>query len=73
MSENCIAIGNGEIAGNPTVGATFQCPRCNVPHSVEHGETVNSDGTRSPSKLLAFYQCRGKSYLCGVNGREVHF
>ena len=71
--ENFIAVSNGELAGNPKVGKTFLCPRCNVAHAVEHGETVNKDGTRSPSKLLAFYQCGEKSYLGGFHGREIKF
>lgn len=73
MSENFIAVGNGELDGNPAVGKTFMCPRCHVPHDVEYGDEVMNDGTKIPSKLLAFYECNGSTYLCGLNGKELSF
>ena len=62
-----IAIGNDEL-GDP-VGETAPCPRCSETHTVKYGETVNKDGTRSPSKLLGFVKCGEDSYLVAVAGK----
>jgi len=66
-----LAIGNEEIEIAPELGDTIVCPRCNMRHPVEYGEKVHKDGTRTPSTLLAFYKCGKKSYLCGINGKNI--
>lgn len=68
-----IAIGNGELDGNPLVGEDLICPQCNQLHKVEYGEEVLKDGTKVPSTLLAFYKCpkTDKSYLWGINGQQI--
>ena len=38
-------------------------------HKIEYGEEVLKDGKKVPSKFLAFYECYGKSYLAGIDGK----
>ena len=64
-----IAIGNDELVNQPDLGPTIRCWVCGQDHQVEYG-TVRKDGQDVPSTTLAFMRCRGKSYLCGVNGKE---
>jgi hypothetical protein len=62
-----IAIGNDEL-GEP-VGETATCPHCSEAHVVKYGETVNPDGTKTPSRLLGFVKCGEDSYLVAVAGQ----
>lgn len=64
-----IAIGNEEIT--ESLGDFILCDKCGQRHIIEYGDEILEDGTRIPSKLLAFYDCGGKSYLAGINGRDV--
>lgn len=64
------AIGNDELDKLPKLGKTIRC-KCGKRHRVRYGEEVLADGTRKPSKMLAFYKCKGISYLAGINGREI--
>ena len=65
-----IVIGNNELKTQPILGNTIRCPRCNRNHRLKYGEEVLADGTRRPSRLLAFFTCRGKTYLGGIAGHE---
>lgn len=62
-----LAVGNDDL-GSP-LGETIVCWRCGEQHAVTFAETVHADGTRTPSDL-AFMECGGRSWLCGVKGRE---
>lgn len=64
-----LVIGADEL--KKPLGETVQCLHCGETHTVEYGEKVLPDGTKQTSKLLAFYRCGGKSYLCGVNGFAI--
>lgn len=68
-----VAFGNGELDGNDTVGTYEICPECGEEHEVGYGEKVNPDGTREPSKLLAFITCTksGATYLIGIKGKKI--
>jgi hypothetical protein len=66
-----IAVGNGDLEKNEDVGDTILCPRCKKHHKIEHGEEVLKDGTRKPSRILALYRCKGKSYLAGIGGKLI--
>lgn len=63
------AIGNDEL--KEPLGNDIKCKHCGEFHAIEYGEEVMSDGTRKPSKLLAFYKCSDKSYLSGINGFAI--
>jgi hypothetical protein len=63
-----LAVGNDELGG--PVGEEIVCRICGGRHPVEYGEKVLDDGTKVPSKLLAFFKCGGKAYLCGIDGRS---
>jgi hypothetical protein len=63
-------IGNDELAKCDDLGKTVRC-KCGKNHRVRYGEEVLEDGTRKPSKMLAFYTCKGKTYLAGINGKEI--
>ena len=64
-----VAIGNDEL-GSP-IGETVTCPHCAGMHPVKYGDQVLPDGRREPSRLLGFYDCGGKTWLCAVDGRSV--
>ena len=66
-----VGFGNDEIDAAPALGDTIRCKLCGGEHPVEFGERVLEDGKRVPSKLLAFFKCGGKDYLCGINGKDV--
>lgn len=63
-----LAVGHDELGG--PVGEETACWICGGQHPVEYGEKVLDDGTKVPSKLLAFFRCSGKTYLCGIDGRS---
>jgi len=54
-----LAIGHGELKGNPPVGKTIKCPHCGSEHKVED----------SNPPLLQYYRCPAmeKAFLCGVD------
>jgi hypothetical protein len=64
-----VAIGNNELGG--AIGDVVRCPHCRSIHKVEYGDEVKPDGTKVPSKLLGFYNCGAKSYLCAIGGKSV--
>ena len=47
-----LAVGNDELGGE--VGETVVCKRCGEEHTVQYGDKVEPDGTKTPSKLLGF-------------------
>ena len=65
-----LAIGNNEPKKGP-LGETIKCPHCGENHDVGYSDMVLANGTKQPSKALAFYRCGGVSYLCGIDGREI--
>lgn len=66
-----LAIGNDEIAEAPPLGGFILCRMCGKRHRIKYGDEVLRDGTKIPSKLLAFYRCNGKDYLAGIKGKDV--
>ncbi len=65
------AIGNNELDEKEPLGDFILCDKCGERHIITYGDEVMPDGTKKPSKLLAFYDCGGKSYLAGINGRRI--
>jgi len=65
------SIGNDELEGKPEIGKTVKCKHCGKWHGVRYGDEVLENGTKVSSKLLAFYKCGDKTYLCGINGKEI--
>ena len=43
------------------LGEVFRCKSCGEIHIVLYSDEILSDGT----KLLAYYECDGKKYMCG--------
>lgn len=66
-----LAIGNEELEDAPNIGKTIHCTRCGQRHRVEYGDKVEKDGTKTPSKLLAFVRCQKNTYLVGINGKDI--
>lgn len=66
------AIGNDELEKNDKVGNEIKCPTCGKNHPIEYGNKKMPDGSLQPSKTLAFYECRGKLFLAGINGKQVY-
>ena len=61
------AIGNEELAQKKLAGTHATCPKCGKKHKIEY--TADEDGTESTS--LGFVDCKGKSYLVVINGKEL--
>ena len=66
-----IAIGHDELSKKDAVGNSINCPNCGDAHEIEYGDEVMPDGTKKPSKLLAFYKCGNKTYLAGIAGKVI--
>ena len=66
-----LAIGDNELQDAPDIGETIECPYCGETHAIRYGDKILEDGTKIPSKLLAYYICCGKSYLAGINGKSI--
>lgn len=66
-----VAFSNDELEGNGEVGDVVICPNCSEEHKVEYGERVLEDGTKIPSKMLAFTKCdkNEAAYLIGIEGK----
>jgi len=64
------AIGNDELAKLPPLGEKIKCKRCGRKHKVLYGKK-KVDNKLVESKLLAFYHCKGVSYLAGIEGKEI--
>lgn len=66
-----LAIGNDEIEKAPQLGDFILCCSCGKRHRISYGDEILADGTKKPSTLLAFYKCKGKLYLAGINGKGI--
>ena len=64
------AIGSDELKACKPLGDFILCP-CGKRHRIEYGEQILSDGSRIPCRTLAFYKCGDKTYLAGINGKDV--
>jgi hypothetical protein len=64
-----VAIGADELGDD--VGEMALCRVCGKEHPVQYGDRILPDGTKEPSKMLAFYKCpKSKmSYLHGIDGK----
>lgn len=74
MSENFIAIGADELGG--PIPRIIKCSHCGEEHEIKDSppsERVLPDGTREqgPAGLLQYYNCSGKTYLAGLDGRDI--
>lgn len=67
------AIGNDELEKNGLVEEYEKCRVCDELHKVQYGETVNKDGSKTPSKDIAFIKCptNDNIYLVGIFGRKI--
>ncbi len=65
------AIGNDELENAPELGKSITCHICGKKHKTMYADEVMKNGTKNASRLLAFFKCRGKSYLAGINGKDV--
>ena len=63
-----IAIGNDELT--EPLGDSVICYVCGASHPVTYGRRIMQDGSRVPDRSAAFVQCRGKTYLVGVDGKR---
>jgi len=71
-----LAIGNGELDGNPDVGGSAVCPVCKETHTVSYGTSRSRlpDGTWTEpveSKSLGFVKCpkNDMAYLVSLEGK----
>lgn len=65
------AIGNDELEECVAIGETIVCPHCQEIHDIKYGDEIMSDGTKKPSKILAFYTCGNNIYLAGIDGKMI--
>jgi len=61
------AIGNRELAQKKPAGTHATCPKCGKKHKIKYG--TGKDGKESAT--LGFVDCKGKSYLVVINGKEL--
>jgi hypothetical protein len=66
-----LTIGNDELEKNAAIGEMIDCPHCGEIHPIQYGNEVMEDGTKKPSKLLAFYKCGDEIYLAGIAGKRI--
>jgi len=66
-----LALGNEEIEAAPDLGDFILCTMCGKKHKIRYGDKKLPDGSKKPSKLLAFYCCGDKTYLAGINGKDI--
>lgn len=64
-------IGNDELRAAPCIGKIVDCPICGKQHPVSYGKEILPDGSEIPSTSLAFYRCRGTTYLAWINEKSV--
>ena len=64
------AISGEELEAAPKLGDFILCRNCGKRHIIKHGEEILKDGTRVQSSL-AFFECEGKQYLAGFNGKDI--
>jgi len=65
------AIGNDELNEAPKLGEFILCEQCGKRHRIAYGTQTLADGTKELATALAFYTCRGKTYLAGINGKDI--
>lgn len=67
------AIGNDELEKNGLVEEYEKCRVCGELHKVHYGETVNKDGSKTPSKDIACITCPKtmNTYLVGLFGKKI--
>ena len=65
------AIGNEEMKDLPDLGDTITCPHCGETHKVIYGKQMNINGEWEAVKSTAASRCKGKLWLCGVNGKNI--
>ena len=61
------AIGNEELTQKKLAGTHATCPKCGKKHKIKYG--TGKDGKESAT--LGFVDCKGKSYLVVINGKEL--
>ena len=68
-----VAFSNEELEDCEPLGEEVICPNCGEKHKVEYGEKVLEDGSKVPSKLLAFTKCdkNDATYLVGIEGKLI--
>ncbi len=65
------SISNDELNKAQSLGDFILCPNCGERHIIQYGDKVLPNGDKEKSNLLAFYKCRDKTYLVGVNGKNI--
>jgi hypothetical protein len=65
-----LAIGNEELKNAPNLGDHVTCWICGAEHPVKFGKK-KVDGEWVESKEIGCFRCGGKSYLCGIGGKEI--
>lgn len=71
MSTPFVAFGNDELSLKDELQSFEKCLRCGEMHEVRFGNRVLLDGTKEPSKALAFVNCNNEAYLVGILGKRV--
>jgi len=62
-----------ELKQMPDLEETVICKECGLEHEVLYGQEEKPDGTKIPSKKLAFMKCseQDKLYLIGIDGKYI--
>jgi hypothetical protein len=70
-TKNMFTIGNDELKKANPLGSFILCNMCGKRHIIEFGKEKMPDGTWKETKFLSFYKCGNKSYLAGINGKDI--
>jgi hypothetical protein len=71
MTTDTFAINQKDLEEGGLLGETIVCDDCGEIHTIKYGHEIMSDGTKVPSKLLAFYNCKDRTVLAGIRGHQV--
>lgn len=71
MKDNIFTISNAELEDCESLGDEVVCKNCGNVHKVKYGDRVLEDGTKVPSKVLAYIKCDNNDqvYLVGISGK----
>jgi len=62
-----ITVSNEELEESPYLEKEITCKICGNKHKVEYAK----DSEGNESKTLQFFKCGEKSYICGINGKDI--
>ena len=60
-----VAVGADELGKAGSLGDVFDCPKCKCVHKITSSKSENG------SSSLETYDCSGKTYMIGIDGKKI--